>query len=132
MWLTIAFVVMLSAVLVAVLIQRQRGGNPGTMSANKAAQYAQGSLTVTGVSERPDQGDKNDQVYCTISGTILGDQTAPTEVYGTVVLSLNDPWPQIGSDLPVIYKPGKADSSWQIGQLPDPGPGPMDGPPPSG
>lgn len=132
MWISVAFILILCAVLVAIMMQRRQGGGAEGLSPQKAAQYAQGVLTVTGVSERPPEGDKNGQVYCTISGTILGDQTAPTEVYGSVVLGIADPWPQVGADIPVIYKPGKTDSSWRLGTLPQqPDPG-LGGPPPNG
>lgn len=92
----------------------------------KASQYVQGTLTVVGVSD--DQvdpqstTDKNGQRFYTITGTIVGPETNPTEVYGTLVLGPDDPWPQVGDDLPVIYKPQKAVTSWQFGVLPDPQP----------
>ncbi|MGV9711702.1 hypothetical protein ACWDTI_13680 [Gordonia sp. NPDC003424] len=127
MWLTVALTAILAAVLVAMLISWQRGRNPRTLDGGFAAQFVQGTLTVTGVSDRQDQGDAKGERFCTVSGTIVGPQTNPAEVYGTLVLGDNDPWPQIGADLPVVYKPGKAASSWRFGQLP-----PVDPPFPPG
>ncbi|WAC56266.1 hypothetical protein [Gordonia sp. SL306] len=127
MWLAVAFSAILAALLVALLVQWQRGRNPRPLDPSRAGQFVQGTLTVTGVSDRPDQGDAKGERYCTVSGTIVGPQTDPAEVYGTLVFGENDPWPQIGADLPVVYKPGKATSSWRFGELP-----PMDSPPPPG
>lgn len=118
MWLAVGFSAILAALLVALLIQWQRGRNPRPLGAGAAASFVEGTLTVTGVSDRPDRGDAKGERFCTISGTIVGPQTHPEEVYGTLVLGEAEPWPQIGSDLPVIYKPGKATSSWRFGTLP--------------
>ncbi|MFW0787201.1 hypothetical protein AAFP35_22105 [Gordonia sp. CPCC 206044] len=123
MWLAVAFSVILAALVVALVVQWQRGRNPRPLGAAKAAQFVQGTLTITGVSERPDTGDAKGERFCTVSGTIVGPQTNPAEVYGTLVLGETDPWPQIGADLPVVYKPGKATSTWRFGELP-----PMDTP----
>ncbi|MAU84783.1 hypothetical protein VX037_01700 [Gordonia sp. Z-3] len=129
MLLAVGFTVVIAAVLVALVVQWQRGRSPQGLSGARAAQFVQGTFTVTGVSERPDQGDAKGERFCTVSGTIVGPQTEPAEVYGTLVLGDADPWPQIGADLPVVYKPGKATSSWRFGELPpaDPAqdPGPM-------
>ncbi|MYR04860.1 hypothetical protein GTV32_00230 [Gordonia sp. SID5947] len=127
MWLAVAFSAILAALLVAVLIQWQRGRNPRPLDSSRAGQFVQGTLTITGVSDRPDQGDAKGERYCTVSGTIVGPQTDPAEVYGTLVFGERDSWPQIGADLPVVYKPGKATSTWRFGELP-----PMDVPPPPG
>ncbi|MEE4021808.1 hypothetical protein V1Y59_01855 [Gordonia sp. PKS22-38] len=116
--LAIGFTVILAAVVVAFVVQWQRGRNPRPLSGSRAAQFVQGTFTVTGVSERPEQGDAKGERFCTVSGTIVGPQTDPAEVYGTLVLGETDPWPQIGADLPVVYKPGKATSSWRFGELP--------------
>ena len=125
---------MLAVLVVVLVVQWQRGRKPGSLNPGKAMQFAQGTFTVTGVSERPDHGDNKGERFCTLSGTITGPQTAPTEVYGTLVFGENDPWPQIGADLPVIFKPGKTESSWRFGELPPmapPVPPAPQGPPPS-
>ncbi|MGV9825356.1 hypothetical protein [Gordonia sp. NPDC003429] len=117
MWMTVTFTVLLAVLAVAMIMQfrgRRIGGMKGT-----GAGYAQGTLTVTGVSERPEPDSKG-QAFCTVSGTIVGPGTNPTEVYGQLVLDEGQPWPQIGSDQPVVYKPGKASTTWQFGQLPPP------------
>ncbi|AZG48612.1 hypothetical protein [Gordonia insulae] len=118
MWLAVAFTVILAALLVALVVQWQRGRNPRPLGAGRASQFVQGTFTVTGVSDRPEQGDTKGERFCTVSGTIVGPQTQPAEVYGTLVLGEHDPWPQVGTDLPVVYKPGKATSTWRFGELP--------------
>ena len=129
----VAFSLILAVLVVVLVFQWQRGRNPRALGARAGAAYVQGTFTVTGVSDRADQGDSKGERFCTISGTINGPQTHPAEVYGTLVLGENDPWPQIGADLPVIYKPGKASTSWQFGDLPSPPPvPPADGQAPPG
>ncbi len=118
--LELVFVIVLVGVLAMLLVQWRRGQGTGDMSADKAAQFVQGMLTVTGVSDRPKDGDKNGDRFCTLSGTITGPQTAPTEVYGTITLGTLAPWPQLGTDMPVIYKPGKAETTWRFGTVPPP------------
>lgn len=113
MWMTVAFTAIVAAILVAMLISWQRGRNPRPLGAS-ASQFEQGTLTVTGVSDRQEKGDAKGERFCTVSGTIVGPQTNPAEVYGTLVLGEQDPWPQIGADLPVVYKPGKATSTWRF------------------
>ncbi|TYQ04531.1 UNVERIFIED_ORG: hypothetical protein L601_000600002040 [Gordonia westfalica J30] len=126
MLLTVTFTLLLAALVVVLVMQWQRGRNPRAMSAGKASQYVQGMLTIVGVSDNQSDPqsatDKNGQRFYTITGTIVGPETNPTEVYGTLVLGPDDPWPQVGDDLPVIYKPHKAVTSWQFGVLPDPQP----------
>ncbi len=101
----------LAAVAVALIINLRGGRQP---SAAKLAAMSTGTLTLTGVSPRPDSGDKNGQAFVTVSGTVLGADIAPTEVYGGFVWSLDAPWPQVGQDMPVRYDPRKVDSSWVI------------------
>ncbi|GAB06753.1 hypothetical protein M2359_003750 [Gordonia amarae] len=118
--LEFVFIIVLVAVLV-MLVMQWRGGRGGKgLSQAAAAQYVQGTFTVTGVSERPAETDKNGDSYCTISGTITGPQTNPTEVYGTLVIGALGSWPHHGSDMPVIYKPGKAETTWRFGTLEEP------------
>lgn len=126
MWLTVTFTLLLAALVVALVIQWQRGRDPKAMSAARAAQFVQGTLTIVGVSDAESDtarsaADKNGDRYCTITGTIVGPETNPTEVYGTLVLGIGDPWPQVGDDLPVLYKPNKAATSWRFGVMPDAG-----------
>lgn len=115
MILGITFAILLAVVAVVLITQfrgRQIGGFKGS-----AAGWAQGTFTVTGVTDRPD-ADSKGQAFCTVSGTIVGPGTGPTEVYGTLVLDEGQPWPNLGSDFPVVYKPGKAETSWRFGELP--------------
>lgn len=111
------FIFILVAVLVALFL-RYRGSSGGALKPGQAGQFTQGTLTLTGVSERPDEGDSKGERFCTLSGTIIGPDTQPTEVYGTVVFGETEPWPQVGAEMPVVYKPGKAETSWRFGALP--------------
>ncbi|WP_040509225.1 hypothetical protein [Gordonia soli] len=122
MWTAVAFSLILAVLVVVLVFQWQRGRSPRPLGGGRAGSFVQGTFTVTGVSDRPDHGDKKGERFCTISGTINGPQTQPAEVYGTLVVGENDPWPQIGADLAVVYKPGKASTSWQFGELPPPPP----------
>ncbi|MBT0565598.1 hypothetical protein [Williamsia sp. CHRR-6] len=121
MFITFLFILAFAALLVLTVRQFQRSrGTGGGLSAAAAAQLREGTLTVTGVSDRPGEGDKNGEVFCTISGTIIGPETHPTDVYGHMVVAAAARWPQLGDDLPVVYKPGKVDSTWSFGQLQPP------------
>ncbi|MCM3896161.1 hypothetical protein ND991_13150 [Gordonia sputi] len=108
--------VILLVVAVIAMIMRFRGQRIGGFGGNTAG-YAQGTLTVTGVSDQGEPDSKG-QAFCTISGTINGPGTSPTEVYGTMILAVGEPWPQIGSEHAVVYKPGKTATTWSFGQLP--------------
>ena len=125
MWLTVTIAILLAALAVVMIMQmrgRQVGGFGGR-GLGGGGGLVQGRLTVTGVSDRPD-ADSKGQAFCTVSGTIVGPGTEPAEVYGTMVLTDGQPWPQIGSDHPVVYKPGKAETSWHFGELPPQAPMP--------
>ncbi|MCH5644826.1 MULTISPECIES: hypothetical protein [unclassified Gordonia (in: high G+C Gram-positive bacteria)] len=124
MWLAVAFSFLLAALVVVMIVQWQRGRNPRPLTPGQAANYVQGTFTITGVSDRPDEGDKNGERFATISGTIVGPETNPTEVYGTLVLGTTDRWPAIGDDISVLYKPHKAATSWRFGDLGQAGPPP--------
>ena len=113
--LEFVFIIVLVAVIVALVVQWRGGRGGKVLSPGAAAQFVQGVFTVTGVSERPVGTDKNGESYCTIPGTISGPQTNPTEVYGTLVVGALGQWPQIGTDMPVIYKPDKAETTWRFG-----------------
>jgi len=110
MLFSIVLLVVLIVAAVAMFMQFRgrslRGGTP-------SADTMQGTLTVTGVSNRPAEPDKNGQMFCTVSGTILGPDTAPTEVYGTYVVGQMQTWPKIGDELPVSYRAGKAETTWR-------------------
>ncbi|MGU3293675.1 hypothetical protein [Williamsia sp. M5A3_1d] len=118
---SVVLFVMFAVLLTFMVLQWRRGraGGSGGLfgGGGVGAGLVQGTLTVTGVSDRPDEGDRNDQMYCTVSGTIIGPDTAPTNVYGHMVVTGKTPWPQIGADMPVVYKPGKTDTSWRFGSL---------------
>lgn len=121
--LAIAFTVMFAVLLVALVLQWQRGRSGrgssagGGLFGGGTAGLVEGTLTVTGVSDQADKGDKNGDMFCTVSGTIVGPETAPTDVYGHFVVGADMPWPKVGVDLPVVYKPGKAATSWRVGSL---------------
>ncbi|GAB11882.1 hypothetical protein GOARA_090_00140, partial [Gordonia araii NBRC 100433] len=85
MWITLLAAAALAAIAVALIIGFRGGLRP---SAAKLAAMSSGTLTVTGASPRPEQGDKNDGAFVTISGTIIGADIAPTEVYGSFAWSL--------------------------------------------
>ncbi|MFT4199907.1 hypothetical protein [Gordonia sp. (in: high G+C Gram-positive bacteria)] len=99
------------AATVVALVIGMRGRGP---SAAKLAEMSSGTITVTGVSERPAQADGAGNVFMTLSGTIMGADIAPTEVYGQFTQQFSAPWPQIGQDLPVRYNPRKPAESWVL------------------
>lgn len=114
----IIIILMFAAMLGAVLIQwrRSRPGQPtgGAPGDPRFVNRVPGTLKVTGVSDKPVEGDKNNQVFCTVSGTITGPDTPPTDVYGRFVVTMAMSWPSIGDEIPVTYKPGKAETTWEI------------------
>ncbi|MBE7161704.1 MAG: hypothetical protein INR72_10685 [Williamsia herbipolensis] len=120
--LSIAFTIMFAILLVVLILQWQRGraggrAAGGGLFGGGTTGFVEGTLTVTGVSDQAEQGDKNGDMFCTVSGTIIGPDTPPTDVYGHLVLGADTPWPKIGTDMPVVYKPGKAETSWRFGSL---------------
>lgn len=119
MWITLTIAILLAALAVGMIMQ-MRGRRTGGLRGGGAG-YEQGTLTITGVSDRP-EADSKGEAFCTVSGTINGPGTPPVEVYGTLVLVDGAPWPQMGSDHPVVYRPGKAETSWKFGELPPPVP----------
>ncbi|WP_338836367.1 hypothetical protein [Gordonia polyisoprenivorans] len=131
MWITVTIAILLAVMAVAMIMQmrgRRVGGIGG--GARGGAGLVQGTMTLTGVSERP-EADSKGEAFCTVSGTIVGPGTRPAEVYGTMVLEKGQPWPQIGSEHPVVYKPGKAETSWHFGELPPQPQVPGEMPPPT-
>lgn len=110
-WITVVFILLIAATLASFLIGRGRRTSLGNRAAG--AGYESGTMTVTGVSSRG-AADKNGRSYLTVSGTIIGPETAPTEVYGSLVLEAGEPDLFIGQELPVAYKPGKAATSWRL------------------
>ncbi|GAA3958545.1 hypothetical protein [Gordonia caeni] len=111
-WITVVFILLIAATLASFFLGRGRMASFGKGGAGGAG-YASGTMTVTGVSSRGD-ADKNGQAYFTLSGTIIGPDTPPTEVYGSLVLGSGDPDPSVGQELPVVYKPGKAATTWRF------------------
>ncbi|MFT4086540.1 MAG: hypothetical protein QM658_05200 [Gordonia sp. (in: high G+C Gram-positive bacteria)] len=110
-WITLAFVALLAATLVAMYMRTRTTGFGGGTAVG--AGYAEGVLTITGASDRQ-PGDRNGQWFCTVSGTITGPETAPTEVYGKLVCGPSESAPRIGEDRPVVFKPGKTATSWRL------------------
>lgn len=108
------FILLVATSIIAIVMRR--GGGRGFGNADAASGFVGGTLTVTGVGSEA-AADKNGQRYCTVSGTILGPDAAPTEVYGRLVLTAVENSPEVGADLPVVYRPGKVESSWRFGSL---------------
>lgn len=113
-WITIVFILLIAATLAMIVARRRGVGMTGPVGAGSG--YEEGTLTITGVGGRG-AADKNGNSYFTFSGMIVGEHTAPTEVYGTLTLSDGAPEPQVGDDRPVVYKPGKTASSWRFGSI---------------
>ncbi|MGB3697304.1 MAG: hypothetical protein WBA05_07715 [Gordonia sp. (in: high G+C Gram-positive bacteria)] len=113
-WITVVFILLVATTIAALLMQRRGRGLFG--GADAASGFQQGTFTVTGLG-RANPPDKNGHRYCTVTGTIIGPEIAPTEVYGTRVLGPDEVTPGVGSDFPVIYRPGKVDSTWRFGSL---------------
>lgn len=114
-WITIVFILLIAATIASFYFGRGRMSSQGR-GVSGSNGYEGGTMTVTGVSGRGD-ADKNGTAYFTVTGTIIGDQTAPTEVYGTLVLDTGDRDPFVGQEIPVVYKPGKTATSWRFGTL---------------
>ena len=112
-WITVVFILLIAATIASIFLGPGRGFGG---SASTSSGYASGTMTVTGVSGRG-EADKNGQVYFTVSGTIIGADTAPTEVYRTMVLPAEAADPYIGEERPVVYKPGKTATTWRFGTL---------------
>lgn len=106
------FILLILTTLAAMFMQRSGRRMFGGQGAGGDG-YVQGTLTVTGVG-RLNEPDKNGRRYCTLSGTIIGPEINPTEVYGTQILATNVQTPTVGADLPVMYRPGKVDSTWSF------------------
>lgn len=68
-------------------------------------------LTLTGVSPttRP---DADAEAFCAVSGIMKGPELPPTEVYQRWVLGPSAPWPALGQEIDVLYRPGKASTHW--------------------
>ena len=92
--LELVFVIVLVGVLAMLLVQWRRGQGTGDMSADKAAQFVQGMLTVTGVSDRPKDGDKHGDRFCTLSEPspdprpLLPRSTAPSPRHSRAVAAI--------------------------------------------
>ncbi|WP_132991933.1 hypothetical protein [Gordonia zhaorongruii] len=113
-WIPVLFTALLVISVIALFLARRGHSFSGPVDATSG--YQQGTLTVTGLG-RDNAADKNGQSYCTLSGIVIGPEIPPTEVYGTRVLSADEPRPYVGLDLPVVYKPAKVSSTWQFGSL---------------
>lgn len=120
MWMEIAFGLLLAGVATVAVLQYRSFGKSNTqqnpidkMFNGDVAQHISGILTVTGVSKRG-VVDKEGKLFCAISGTIIGPEISPTQVYRQFIFQETDSWPQIGAELPVTYRPGKVDASWRL------------------
>ncbi|GAA4683196.1 hypothetical protein [Gordonia humi] len=112
-WIPVLLVALL--IVSAISLIMRRGPGRGAVSAGRG--YAQGTLTVT--SAVLGDPDKNGARNCTVTGTIVASGSAPAEVYGRIVLPAGATEPYPGLEQPVVYKPGKEDSTWRFGTLPD-------------
>ncbi|WP_026918435.1 hypothetical protein [Gordonia shandongensis] len=113
-WIIALFVALLVASLVSLILAR-RGHGFGQASA--ASGYVDGTLTITG--GVAGDADRNGQRVCTITGIIVGPGAAAVEVYRRIILTADDVVPAVGLDQPVVYKPGKVESTWRFGTLSD-------------
>ena len=113
-WITGLFVVLLAASAVSLLLAR-RGRTFGGGSA--ASGWVDGSMTITSVVVG--EPDRTGASNCTVTGTVVGPGAPAVEVYGRMVSPSASHTPTVGQDLPVVYKPGKVDSTWRFGTLSD-------------
>lgn len=113
-WIPALFVALLIVTAISLFMSR-RGRGFSSPTAGRG--YVEGTMTVTSaVLGDPDRdGARN----CTITGTITGPDSSPAEVYGRIVIPAGSVEPYPGLDQPVVYKPGKEDSTWRFGTLPD-------------
>lgn len=109
-----------AAVLAALIFGWQRARKQALGSAPAAPGLEDGLLTLSGVSPRPLEADSKGQAFVTVSGSITGPSTPPTAVYRQLVVDFAQRWPEVGDQLPVFYKVGKVDNSWQLGGLTPP------------
>jgi hypothetical protein len=102
-------------VLAAPWIMRRRG---------VGRDWVQGTLLVTGVSQRPD--DLTGVQYATITGVINGPTVNEHVVYQRLEVDV-DNWPTMGELFPVMYSPRNPDS---FAIAPPATPAPGEPPPP--
>ncbi|MDF0528861.1 hypothetical protein P0W64_07925 [Tsukamurella sp. 8F] len=118
--MTFVWILIMLGVLAMLFVtwQRSRSGGGRTMASKPGLE--QGTLTLTGVTDRPLDGDRNGDAFVTVTGTVTGPSTAPTPVYLTYAMKLGASWPEVGDEVPVVYKVGKVESSWKFGTLAPP------------
>ena len=107
---------MFAGLAAAIIVSVTRGRRSGVAPA-LAPGLEDGVLTLTGVTERPLDADKDGRAFATVSGQITGPSIPPTQVYRRLVLEFGSPWPEVGQQWPVFYKVGKVDSTWNPGRL---------------
>ncbi|WP_019202694.1 hypothetical protein [Tsukamurella sp. 1534] len=114
------WIAILGVILAALVMgwRRSRKVVAGTAVAGPGME--DGVLTISGVTERPDDADQNGQAFATISGSITGPSARPTQVYRRLVMDFGQRWPEVGDQLPVYYKVGKVETSWEVGSLTPP------------
>ncbi|ORB32227.1 hypothetical protein [Mycolicibacterium parafortuitum] len=115
----LAMILLLVGALVLLarpLLRRGRGAG---------ADWAPGTLLVTGVSPRPD-GVSGEQ-FVTITGVINGPTVNEYTVYARLAVDVNA-WPTMGQLIDVMYNPRNPEK-WAFGARPEPMP-PADPPPP--
>lgn len=105
---------LLAVTAISMLVSR-RGGRFGTPTGG--AGYVEGSMTIT--SAATGEMDRNGERRCTVTGTVVGPGASAVEVYGPILLPSGARVPFAGEERPVVYKPGKAESTWRFGTLPD-------------
>lgn len=113
-WIPTLFIALIIVTAISLFMSRRGRGFP---AATASRGYVEGTMTVT--SAALGHPDRDGARHCTITGTIAGPESAPAEVYGRLVLPAESVEPYPGLDQPVVYKPGKEDSTWRFGTLGD-------------
>ena len=113
-WISALLLVFLIATVVSLYMSRR---GQGFGSASAARGYVEGVMTVT--SAVLGDPDRDGARLCTVAGTIMAADSSPAEVYGRIVVPAGAVEPYPGLDQPVVFKPGKEDSTWRFGTLSD-------------
>lgn len=116
-WILVLFTALLIVSVILLKVSRGNGPAGGFGMASSGRGYVDGTMTIT--SAASGAMDRNGARTCTIAGTIIGPDTPGVEVYGRVVLPSGTVEPKPGEDRPVVYKPGKEESTWRFGTLSD-------------
>ncbi|GEE03915.1 hypothetical protein nbrc107696_43610 [Gordonia spumicola] len=116
-WILVLFTALLIVSVILLKVSRGNGPAGGFGAPSASRGWADGTLTVT--SAASGAMDRNGERTCTVTGMIVGPGAAAVEVYGRVVLPSGATQPRTGEEIPVVYKPGKEESTWRFGTLSD-------------